>query len=423
MGQLINISQNRFLIETGCHLTLGLICAKAGQDLSWTTTGLLLGSVNGCSLKLADYFGNSPALNDWSKFVLKCMALSGVLFVTAQVTSRIKATAAMASASLSLITDFAISTFSLSSPQTRPPLSSAHVSHSKSQGPLTIKNFYHTGTLKLSSSTTFSGTQSLVEGLACWVVGTTFDSGMGKESEDAYFYVHFPHTQLARTDGTFLEPPTIPTNEQNFVVMECLKYDTVKDVQAKIQVAVQSFLDHQGQLPKKLILPIGGTAHAGGIGHTACLVVEPDGNNFNVTGLDSLSSSSSFGWREAAKGIQQGLQTHFPSSSVRIIGNNWSQNNAMKCGVHVLKNTLFAAGYSGSLFNLVTQVNSGGTPPTELAARTNEELSKSIAVMKREVFPVFGQVYEMNPGKLFMQTNRGTLPLRFGADFFKLSSD
>lgn len=421
MGQLINISQNRFFIETSSHLALGLICAKAAQDLSWTTTGLLLGGVNGGSLKLADYLGSSPTLSPWSKIILKCMTLSATLFVTAQITSRIKATAAMGSASLSLLTHFAFSTLIHSAPKTQSS-SPTPVSPPKPREPLTIKDFYHKGTLELSTPTTFSGTQSLVKGLACWIVGSTFDSGMGKESEEAYFYVHFPHTQLSRTDGTLLETSKKTIKEQSFIIMECLKYDTVEEIQTKIQVAVKNFLNHHGHLPKKFILPIGGTSRIGGIGHTACLVVEPHGKDFHVTGLDSLSSSSSFGWKEATAGIKQALQQCFPSCTVRITGNNWSQNNAMKCGVHVLKNTLFAADYSGSLFDLVTQVNSGGIPPTGLASRTDEELNHSIAVMKREIFPIFGKVYEMNPGKLFMDTNQGALPLKFDENFFKTSS-
>ena len=423
MGQLINISQNSFLLETGSHLALGLICARATQDISWTTTGLLLGSINGGSLKLADYLGNSPALNNWSKTALKCMTLSAALIVTAQVTSRIKMATAVASASLSLVIHFAIRTFGHSAPETSSSTSSTPVSKPKPKGAIEIKNFYHEGTLELLTPATFSGTQTLVRGLAHWFITPNFDSGMNKDVEDAYLYVHFPHTQLARTDGALLESSTKPIKEQDFIVIECLHYDTVKEVQAKAKDAVQNFLEHHGHLPKKLILPIGGKTHAAGIGHTACLVVEPDENNFNITGLDSMSSSSAFGWRDAAMGIKQALKTRFPSSSIRIIGNNWKQNNLMKCGIHVLKNTLFAAGYSGSLFNLVTQVNNGATPPTELAARTNEELNLAIAVMKGEVFPIFGKVYKMNSDKLFMETNHGTLPLKFDESMFDSVSD
>lgn len=69
MSYLTNISQNRFLVEARCHLVLGLLCAKGSHNLSWKTTGLLLGSANGCSRKLADYLGNSPALSSWSKLI------------------------------------------------------------------------------------------------------------------------------------------------------------------------------------------------------------------------------------------------------------------------------------------------------------------------------------------------------------------
>lgn len=118
-------------------------------------------------------------------------------------------------------------------------------------------------------------------------------------------------------------------------------------------------------------------------------------------------------------GIQQALQNRFPSSTVRVIGNNWSQNNAMKCGVHVLKNILFATDYPGTLFNLVTEVNTGGSPLLGLASRTDKELQDSSEAMQREIYPVFKKIYEMNPGKLFMKTNQGIFPLKIHENLFK----
>ncbi|CCB89806.1 hypothetical protein [Simkania negevensis] len=424
MSYLTNISQNRFLVEAGCHLALGLICAKASSNLRWKATGLLLGSANGCSLKLADYLGNSSAFSSWSKIILKCLTFSATSFLTAQLAAQIKSATIFTCAGLSLLTDFVLKHFIFTSLQTQsfpatPQTSTTSARSSTSSGLVNIEKAYHEETLELLTPAIFSTTQLLLDGLFAWFLSSEFPNGMDKNSENAYFYVHFSHVQLVRLDGTLLKNPIEPIKEQNFLLMECLRYNTLQDVQTKTQAAVENFLDHHDHLPKKLILPIGGTARIGGIGHTACLVIEPEGNNFNVTGLDSLSSSSTFGWHEAATGIQQALQNHFPSSTVRVIGNNWCQNNAMKCGVHALKNILFAADYPGPLFNLVAEVNTGGSPLLGLASRTDKELKDSSEAMQREIYLVFEKIYKMNPGKLFIKTTQGNFPLKIHESQFK----
>ena len=91
----------------------------------------------------------------------------------------------------------------------------------------------------------------------------------------------------------------------------------------------------------------------------------------------------------------------------------------MKCGVHALKNILFATDYPGTLFNLVTEVNTGGSPLLGLASRTDKELKDSSEAMQREIYLVFEKIYKMNPGKLFIKTTQGNFPLKIHESQFK----
>jgi len=306
-------------------------------------------------------------------------------------------------AGLSLITNIALDYFEQASSKYPSLPNAKSASPASTEEPQTALEINYEGMLLLPNSQTWYGVNTLLKGIFHWIYTKNFEEGASKDVEDTYFYMHFPPTKLVRENGSFLKDSAkLP----DVAIMELIQYSNKSEAREKVKLAVQAFMHTHSKLPSKLIVPIGGCAH------TACLIIEPNEEDCLITALDSIGSNSSYGWREATEGAKQALQTFYKADGrIKTICNHWSQNNLMKCGVHVMKNIVLVAEYPGLIFDLITKANQTGIPPLQFVPRNAQDLISFVKEMKAEMGAYFGKVLDMNPGRVYLKTDRANIPI------------
>lgn len=391
MGTIPSFSNN-FYIETALQLGTGTLGAGMSQDVSWLSSGLALGALNHTVLKSSQALVNTQN-NPWIQEAIKAGSLALASFLVLQGVPSLPPNLVYTVAGLNLLVNLSFNYFSSEPQGTVAPPTGGHVSK--------VIKLSHEGELTLPKTGLFQDLKALFDGLFHFIFMQPGSDPASKEQEDIYYLAHFSHDQLVRANGTFLESPALPVHQLNFVLMECIEYTSQEEAQQNVQNAVEAFLNQHNALPQKLIIPFGGCTH------TACLVIEPNSSGYTITALDSLGPHSTYGYKEAMIGAQQALQTRFPGAEIKTAVNSWDQNNAMRCGVHVMHNVTTVSEYSGSLYTLITNANLRRQIPTQFARKNPEELTAIFQKLKKDVSGYYRKVIQNNPGKIFAETDAG----------------
>ena len=263
------------MTTTTAYLASGLLGAYVAHDLTWVGSGLLQASLNQLcvqgGLAIAKDHDLSLLVKQFLKVGLIALAIIFGEQLAPLLSLPLNPHVVTSIAAFNLITSFVLDFINYTPIEKKQAVSTPAPSGNQ---PIISEKITWKGELTLPKPEMFGDLNDFFKGFFCMSFTHNSRSGVSKEFEDIFYLTHFPPEMLARKTGVFLKPPHNPINLLDAVVTECITFDSREEATAKIDQTVTQFLQCHHILPKKLIIPFGGSLH------TACIVIEPQESGY-----------------------------------------------------------------------------------------------------------------------------------------------